>query len=407
MEISEKTLKFIKDHAADDVNALRLKFLGKVLDTDFPVKFAILQIEARRKARKKIPSFLENPNFAFPDCLAAEQATNEAVAKFHASLIPAGNTLLDLTAGLGIDDFTFASKGVKLISCEINSDRFHALEHNARVLGLDNCIIVKNVDSMDYVESCNRKFDMVFADPARRGAAGRRVHALSDCQPDILTGMESIMNVTDRLLVKSSPLLDLTFIRETVEGLTHIYIVCFKGECKEILIEIAKERSYTGTTVVDLDMNGEISRFECHRSPTVSESNIRFTDRKVPSEYKYLYEPNSGVMKTGAWDELSRQFPALRKTDSNTHLFCSDTLYQEFPGRVINITSEADKKTLKELKGTKLNVVTRNYPLLASEVAKKYSLIPGGDGYLYAFRYKGKPVCVTGETVIRSPLVQE
>lgn len=397
MEISETALKFIDEHAKDDTNALRLKYDGKSTKMDFPIEFALLQIEARRKAQRKIPSFLENVLFVFPDILAAEQASNEAVARFHASLIRPDSTLLDLTAGLGIDDMTFAIKGINVTACEINHTKADVLKHNSETLGFVDRIRVINTDSLAYAASCDKRFDTVFADPARRSSSGKRLHALSDCQPDILASMGIVMRLSDRILIKSSPLLDLTLIRETVRDLHHIYVVCMKGECKEVLIEIIKDAEFTGTSVVDLDMHGTVSEFLCHHTPIVATSPL--ADRREPIDYTYLYEPNAGVMKTGAWGDLSRRFTDICKADSNTHLFLSDTLYRDFPGRILKMDAMPDRKALKGLKGGKYNVVSRNYPQSALEVAKKHSLMPSEDRYLYAFRYKGKPICVTAYQV--------
>lgn len=405
MEISEKTRNFILEHAYDDVNVIRLRYAGKSKMMDFPIDFALLQIESRRKAQKKIPSFLENEYFLFPDTLSAEQASNEAVARFHASLIKSGSTLLDLTAGLGIDDLTFAMSGIDVTACEINSKKSEALSHNSEILGLSDRIRVFNVDSMRFIETCDERFDVVFADPARRSSTGKRLHALSDCQPDILAGLDNIMRLSDRILVKSSPLLDLTLIRETVRNLSHIYVVCLKGECKEVLIDIQRNSEFTGTTVVDLYMGGIISTFECHHSPT--DISPDFAKNCSPIDYTYIYEPNSGVMKTGAWGELCNRFRDIHKADSNTHLFLSNKLFTDFPGRILIIDEIPDKKALKGLKGSKCNVVTRNYPLSAPDLAKKYSLIPGSDRFLYAFRYKGKPICITARDISNETQAQE
>lgn len=392
MEISQTTQKFIQAHAKDDPNTLRLKYEGKSSMMDFPIDFALSQIEARRKAQKKIPSFIENVLFVFPDTLSAEQASNETVAKFHASLIPSDSNLLDLTAGLGIDDLTFAMSGINVTACEINEVKATALRHNSEVFRVADRITVLNIDSMDFVRSCGRHFDVVFSDPARRSSSGKRLHALSDCQPDILGGMDSIMKLTDRLLIKCSPLLDISLIRKTVCNLYQIYVVCFKGECKEVLMDIRKASEFSGVTAVDLDTTGIISKFEWHHSPTTNA--IRFADRACASDYKYLYEPNAGVMKTNAWEALCVHFPEMEKADPNTHIFLSDVLYKDFPGRIMTISEIPDKKALKALKGHKYNIVARNHPLSAPEVAKKLSLVSGGDRFLYALRYEGKPIYI-------------
>ncbi|MDE6380440.1 MAG: class I SAM-dependent methyltransferase [Muribaculaceae bacterium] len=390
MEISEKTIKFIQEHSKDDTNTLRLKYAGKSTMMDIPIEFALLQIESRRKAQKKIPTFIEHPSFIFPDALAAEQASNEAVARYHASLISPESTLLDLTAGLGIDDLTFAMAGINVTACEIDKTKAEALTHNAETLGLGSKISVNNVDSMSYIEECKKHFDVVFSDPARRTTAGKRVHALAECQPDILKAMDRILQITDRLIIKSSPLLDLSLIRNTVDNLCRIHVVCFKGECKEVLIDIQKGKEFEGIKVIDLDMKRVISHFETHLSPI--ESKPMLADAPSPACYRYLYEPNAGVMKTGAWGELNRQYPDIRKADINSHIFLSDTFFEGFPGRITQIEGIIDKKAMKNLKGKKCNVVARNHPLSATEIAKRYSLKPGDDTYLYAFRYHAKPV---------------
>ncbi len=400
MEVSEKMMEFVSEHANADVNALRLKYSGKKeSQLGFNLEFALLQIEARKKASKKLPEFLSHANFIFPTLLSAEQASNEVVAKFHASLVEYSNSLLDLTAGLGIDDMSFAEIGVHVTACEIDTQKCNALSHNAKIIGVADRIRIINSDSIDFIKNVSNKYDVVYADPARRNSYGKKLHALSDCQPDILASMSEILSIAPRLLVKSSPLLDLTQICNTVKDLNHIYIVCFKGECKEVLIDINKDLKFDGVTVIDLDHNGEISRFFTEFNTSNNHLSVTLCDRIKPSEYLYLYEPNAGVMKTGAWSSLTSKYPALSKADPNTHIFLSDVFYGDFPGRIMQIISEPDKKELKSLKGEKINIISRNHPLSAPQVSKKYSLTSGGERYLYAFRYRKNPTFIISESL--------
>ncbi len=399
MEAIEKMIQFVHSHANDDVNALRLKYACKMInDQDFDIELALIQIEARRKTRKKLPDFLSHLDFVFPTLLSAEQASNDAVARFHASLVISSAKLLDLTAGLGIDDMTFAMNGIDVTACEIDPIKCDALRHNAKVMEVSDKISIVLGDSLDFVRNHCGKFDVIFADPARRNESGGKLHALSDCQPDILSAMPEILGVAPRLLVKCSPLLDLTLIRNTVTDLNHIYVVCFKGECKEVLIDIQKESSFEGVTVVDLDRNGELSRFHSDFLSTRHDSLMSLCSRTKASDYRYLYEPNAGVMKTGAWKDLLEDFPELSKADTNTHIFLSDVFYSDFPGRVMQIHSEPDKRALKALKGTYLNIVSRNYPLSAPQISKKFSLKPGFEKFLFAFRYQEKPTILVATT---------
>ena len=401
MEISENMMAFVREHATDDVNALRLKYVGKKKnELDFDIEFALLQIEARRKARLKLSGFLSHPDFIFPTLLSAEQASNEAVAKFHSSLVSSAESLVDLTSGLGIDDMSFASKGINVTAFEIDEIKCKALSHNVKIFGIDDKIKIINEDSIEHIRHNKKMYDIVFADPARRNCSGRRVHALSDCQPDILAAMPDIIEISPRLLIKSSPLLDLSLIRNTVDHLNHIYVVCFKGECKEVLIDIQKDSRFEGVTVADIDKETEISRFHTEFSISELQTKAKISDRKKASNYRYLYEPNAGVMKTGAWSTLISRYSQLHKADQNTHIFLSDILYCDFPGRVMQIASEPDKKALKALKGTKLNVVSRNHPLSGPQILSKFSLISGSDKFLYAFKYLNTPTFLIAESIL-------
>lgn len=388
MEISRKLTDFISCHANDDTAALRLKFSGRKdsLSED-ELDFALLQIEARRKTRKKIPSFLAAADFIFPTLVSAEQASNESVARFHASFVSEGARVLDMTGGLGIDSLTFGKNGAHVTVCEVEQTKCDALSHNVHVLRLDERVHVKCGDSVKILEEDPGHYDLIFIDPARRVDGDRRVHALADCQPDVVSCMPLLREKGDRILIKASPLLDLTLVRNTVQGLHHIYVVCFRGECKEVLMEIGG--GYDGTTVVDLDWDHEISRFEIPYStpPTASKRH----GRASAASYGYLYEPNAGMMKTGAWDAVAARFHDLDKAGPNTHIFLSDTLYEGFPGRVMRIAAEQDKKALKRMKGSKINMVSRNHPLSAPQLSAKYGITAGGEDFLYAFRWQDSP----------------
>lgn len=399
MEFSDSFFDFIENNANSDINALRLKLTGKKSEnSSFPLDMALVQIEARKKTQKKLPYFLSFRRFIFPTLIAAEQASNEAVARFHASLIPPGSKLLDLTAGLGIDDMTFARTGIQVSACEIDEKKCAALEYNAFVTGLSKKLKVEFGDSIKFLgERENDEYDIIFADPARRGVDGSKVHALSDCQPDVMAFKDEVFRVAPRILIKTSPLLDLSFIISSLENLSAVYVVCFKNECKELLLEMKRNPAKQSfhevlpipIIVVDLEWEKEISRFSISSSDLGCQSLTKRADRPSPSNYKYIYEPNSGIMKTLAWNALSAKFPALEKAETNTHLFLSDTLYPDFPGRILQIDRELDKKDLKKFKGSKFNIVSRNHPLSAPRISSRFSIISGGRDFIYAFRYAG------------------
>lgn len=401
MKIPQQFLEFVARHAHDEVNALRLKFSDKNIEGfgNLDLDFALTQIRARDKARKKIPGFIENQLFMFPSLVASEQATNETVAKFHATLIANTSSLFDMTAGLGIDDMTFAKSNIKVVSCEIDETKCEWLRHNSEIFKVDNNLEIVCNDSIEELKKNNLRYDVIYADPARRNLAGNRIHALEDCIPDIKGNLSMIMDHTDRLIIKCSPLLDISFIINTVEKLFHIYVVCFRGECKELLIEIHNEGEFTGVTAIDLDWDRTISEFKCLTKNLENTRFSKYATLNSPSDYSYLYEPNAAVMKTGDWHTLCQKFPDLWKADVNTHLFLSNTLYKDFPGRKLKMSASIGKKDLKSLKNTKFNIVARNHPLTAPKIYNLHSIIPGGKEYIYAFRYKSAPMMIRASEI--------
>ena len=102
----------------------------------------------------------------------------------------------------------------------------------------------------------------------------------------------------------------------------------------------------------------------------------------------YLYEPNVAILKGGAYKLVAERF-GLQKLDTNTHLYCSDTLVADFPGRIWRIKSE--RVNVERMKGEQANILVRNYPLTPEQLKKKYRLKDGGDVYLIGCRVNGKP----------------
>lgn len=102
---------------------------------------------------------------------------------------------------------------------------------------------------------------------------------------------------------------------------------------------------------------------------------------------RYLYEPNSSLMKAGCF-KLPAQRWGLQKLHRNTHLYTSDTLVEEFPGRVFEVknTDGFGKNELKRLSAElkKANIAVRNFPERPEALRKRLKLADGGDVYLFA-----------------------
>lgn len=369
----DELFDFIKSHINDDCQTLRLKFT-------LPwQRFAIDQIEARAKTVRKLPSFLENSKFLFPSTLLAEQATNEVVARFHASLFEQCETVVDLTAGLCIDSH-FISHKCRVTAVEVNVDTYAIDKCNITLLGSNIELINDNAET--YVKKMPI-FDAAFIDPSRRDSHSNRVNVLTDCSPNLLTILPCLKRNVKYLIVKASPLLNTVEVNKQISGISDFWIVSLKNDCKELLFKVDFQTEQTRQMIhtLNFDGNGDCQILSFENTP---DKNQVFANPVVGN---YLYEPNSSITKVGLYDALILQFKGLAKIAPNSHLFVSNMLFVDFPGRIFKITDiiPFKKQNLKELssKFQKLNVAIRNFPLSANELKKNLKMKDGGDHYLF------------------------
>ena len=380
---------FIDKNENEDVNKLRLRFDHRTEPGSIDYGFAIDQIECRRRAKTKLPRFVGNPATLFPAVVSSEQATDEGIALFHASLISSHERVADLTAGLGIDAMTISKGCREMTAVELDPFREKVLSYNAGLMSLQNLQTV-NADSMEWIKD-HGPFDTIFIDPARRGGNNSRKYKFADCLPDITTHLDLLTSKCSRLLIKASPLLDLSAIRKELKDVSRIWVLTRKGECKEILIEVAQGESLKEYIAGEVDDNGYPDLFRVPEERIGNEGiNIIEED---PEKEGWLYEPSAAVMKISAWGEISRRWPLLKKVGANSHLFYSGERAEGFPGKEYRIIDLPDKKSIRQLKGSKINVLTRNYPLSPDELKKKTGILDGGNTFLIGTRWgrKEKP----------------
>ena len=151
MNLSESFFDFIQSHRDDDCSRLRLKSFK---NADFDTKFAIDQIEARRKTKNKLPLINSHIGFLYPSLIAAEQSTSEDVAVFKRNLFAGRySSVCDLTGGLGIDT-VFISDVVRDVTyIERYGEYCNIAEHNFAVLGKRNINVI-NADCRDFIAGC-------------------------------------------------------------------------------------------------------------------------------------------------------------------------------------------------------------------------------------------------------------
>lgn len=373
---------FVDANLGASPSSLRLKYHGK--DLGFDTDLAILQIECRQKYAKKFASTLARiPRFLFPSALAAEQATSDALAAYHATLIEPGARVADFTAGLGIDCMHLASVACHAVAVERAADRAEALRENCA--SIDNIKIIEG-DCREVIASlAPDSFDVAFIDPARRKSDGSRAYALADCEPDVAEMQSSIMSVANCLIVKASPMLDITRMASELRGVRRMIALGNATECKELVAIVDKgdEDSYT-ISAVSLLPSGSIDEF----SFDPAEERQAAAEYRKPAAGDCLYVPYPSVMKAGPFNLLSTRF-GLGKLAPNTHLYVGDDAQADaFPGECLDIEKifTYESKHIKRLKNEypALMVATRNFDVAAADLRKKLGVKDGGTRRLFA-----------------------
>ena len=378
------TRDFIESHLKDDVRQLALHKFPDDVD-----KVLVLnQIEARQLLSKKVPTWASNPDLLFPRHLSIEQCSSELTAKYKSSIIEGGDTFVDLTGGLGVDSYFLSEKFKTSYYVENQKELCDLAEHNFAVLGRKIAIV--NSDAETFLNQ-NLKFDLIFIDPARRDIYNRKMVSLHDCSPDVVNLVETRHGTSlhgTTMLIKLSPMLDISMIINELSNISEIHIVSVKNECKEVLVLLQPD--YNGDPLVistEAKRSGEIlfkfkQNEELTAIPTFA-TTIR----------KYLYEPNASIMKSGAFKLISQRF-GIDKLHINSHLYTSDNLIPDFPGRVFEVVGFApfNKKVKKELLNdiTEASVAVRNFPLSANEMRKALNLKESDENFVFGTTMMGE-----------------
>ncbi|MDR1814321.1 MAG: SAM-dependent methyltransferase [Tannerella sp.] len=403
---------FIRAHINDDIPELLLK-AGTYKDID--VRLAAVQILARRKIKDKLPSWYANDEISFPSELASEQCSSEQTARYKQRLVGAGDCVIDMTGGLGVDAYYFSQKAASVVYIEKNEDYCRAAEYNFAALGAVN-ISVLCEDSVGVITSgaaatatstatpaalafalgeCTDGLSIVlYFDPSRRGSGNKRLYSMSDCEPDIvnfINGFKSGIYYLDealiqaRIIAKLSPMLDINAVLQQVPNITEIHILSVRNECKELIINIKPETSNLKPPTIyciNMTTDGAEQSFIFTLQEELEAQPVTAQDLK-----RFLYEPNASIMKAGAFKTVAVRF-GLWKLSVNSHLYTSDMLHRDFPGRVFEIKEVAKfnrngcKQVLKH--GKQANVTVRNFPMSAQLLSTRLGLSDGGETYIFA-----------------------
>ena len=363
--------KYIKDHQFDDPFVLSLKSKKR---PDFPLKQAIEQIQSLQKARNKIPTWTNVENIVWPPPISIEQSSSELAAKFKAELIH-GKSMADLTGGMGIDASFFADSFEEVHYVESNQKLGELAKHNFDALNKKN-ISIHHESAEEYLARSPESLDAIYLDPSRR-LKDKKVFKIEDCSPNLYEIVPKCIELTNQLLIKLSPMVDLSLLGKEFSP-SKIWVVSIKNEVKEVLCLVQNEKSDLQVYAVDLPSNGNKMIFKYYWAEEEKAEN------SFSLPMKYIYEPSPGIMKTGAFKLIGHRF-GLHKIHINSHLYTSNEFLEDFPGRVFFLRAaiKPDKKEIARIApDNKINVLTRSFPLSAEQLKKKFSLKDGGDDFL-------------------------
>ncbi|MCE7058990.1 class I SAM-dependent methyltransferase [Dyadobacter sp. CY343] len=394
--LSDSEIAFINKHKHENASQLILKAAQfKRLD----IKKLAAQIISRQKAAKKLPDWYANEKLIFPPALSVEQCSSEATARFKASLI-SGETLLDITGGMGVDCFYMSRNFKAAHYFEMQENVAATAEYNFRQLGAET-ITVHAANSLAALKAENIPADWIYADPARRNEQREKVVLLSDCTPDIVSNQEILFENTPNILLKTSPLLDIDLASRELKNLKEVYTIGYEQECKELLFVLDKNHKSEGFTIKVRILDDQGAAFKSLDFDRETERNARVT---YSAPIHYLYEPHAAVLKAGAFRTICERY-AVSKLAVNSQLYTSESLAANFPGRSFKITAicKPDMREIsKHIGGDKANLTTRNFPAKTEELRKKWKLKEGGEHYLFATTLSdnAKVVIVTTKATI-------
>lgn len=370
--LNKEVQDFINKNLTANLSSLILK--GSPF-ADISIQELAQQIEGKQKALKKLPLWYKTATILYPKKINIEQTSSEATAIYKANLV-AGDSLIDLTGGFGIDCTYFSKKIKNVVHCELNAELSELVAHNTQQLGIENLTTIAG-DSFKTLKESNKKFDWIYIDPSRRNDAKGKVFLLNDCLPNVPENLDFLFEYTDNILIKNSPILDITSTIHELKNVKEIHVVAVQNEVKELLFLLQK--GYSDTI--------EVKTCNILKDAT-QEFNFKLGVHKL-SDYsepqKYLYEPNAAILKSGAFHQIATALN-IAKLHQHTHLYTSEELVANFPGRIFKIDAILNydkKKLLALLPNKKANITIRNFPETVAQIRKKTKIKDGGSTYLF------------------------
>ena len=364
-----------------------------------------------RKAAAKLPGWAGADGLEFPGALCLEQCSGTSAACYKAGLFTGRmDRIADLTGGLGVDSHAFSSVFGTVLYFERNEGLALAAQRNFARLGAGNIIVRPVPFSLDEV----RDFapDWIYLDPARRSGTGRKVFLLEECEPDVMSLLPDLKAITPRIMLKLSPMADITMLRERLgQALREIHIVCVGGEVKELLCILGEECDAPARLVLSEDGSvleipaafsvpgdsGEKGAGPIH-GPYPQGSGF-----SSPEPGMLLLEPGAGLLKTGAF-HLPCALWGMAKLDRFTHLYVCDgpvpsdatPFFKCFS--IVEVLPFGKAEMARAGKRwPRAEVTARNIPMTSDELRRRLGVRTGSDIHIFGCTAHGEKLLIVSE----------
>lgn len=362
--------------------------------------------EVKSKMSKKVPEWSEY-SLEYPSKLCTEQCSSSATARYKAKLMERvassrrpqmdGETqgckprIADITGGLGVDCWAFSEVAEAVLHNEMNIELSDAVRKNFEVIGVQNATFSSVCITPDTVEEALSPFhpSIVFADPARREAGtGKKVFKLEDCTPDILTLKQKLLEISENIVIKLSPMADISLVCKSLgECVREVHVLGSggpSGECKELLIWM--QRDWKGPLSITVADAGGSQNTITFTPGEEAESTAQPAEEIAPGDI--LMEPSAALMKAGCYNLLCQKF-SLRKLSASTHLYVAQSIPDEIIGLVKCFTIKevlpmngASMKSLSKVY-PRADVTARNIPMTSDQLRVKLKVAPGDGLHIF------------------------
>lgn len=372
--LNKEVQNYINANLKTDLHSLLLK---KSPFSEISMQEIVQQIKGKKVAQKKFP-FLLKDGIIFPPNLNLEQASSQSTAEFKAQHLK-GKSFIDLTSGFGIDAYFLSKNFDEITLVEQNAELIEIVKHNWEILERQANFLNENLE--DFLVKNTENFDVTYLDPARRDSEKNKKFLLEDLSPNLLEVQEQLLAISSQVIIKLSPLIDISYLISVLKNVSRIQIIAVRNEVKEIIVFLESSKIIDDVEISCINLESDDADFTFN----FKEEKTAVSDFSEPEEF--LYIPNNAVLKSGAFNLIADRFK-FNKLHPNSHFYTSGERIQNFPGRVLEIKI-IDSKSIK--KGEKYNIISKNHPLSPEEIKKKYKISDGGNSYLiFTQTQKGK-----------------